>query len=78
MKLYIVAGLAAALMAGGLIDSAPPASAGCKYGGPWATSQCDGPVQPDGTWQRCVVSNSMGSGSSGYLQRDRALRCDGP
>ena len=33
MKQYIVAGLAAALIAGGLIASAPPASAGCLYGG---------------------------------------------
>ena len=33
MKQYIVAGLAAVLMSGGLIDSAPPASAGCLYGG---------------------------------------------
>jgi hypothetical protein len=73
MKLYIVAGLAAALITGGLIDSAPPASAGCQYGG-LAISKCDGRVQPDGTWQRCVVFNSVSSGSSSYLQPDR--RCD--
>ncbi len=54
MKQYIFAGLAAALIAGGLIASAPPANAGCLYG--WvAKSRCDAPVQPDGTWQRCVV-----------------------
>lgn len=55
MKQYIVAGLAAALIAGGLIGSAPPASAGCMYGGYGAVSRCDDPVQPDGTWQRCMV-----------------------
>jgi hypothetical protein len=53
-KQYIVAGLAAALIAGGLIGSAPPTSAGCMYGGFGAYSRCDDPVQPDGTWQRCM------------------------
>ena len=46
----VIAGLGAALMAGGLIAAAPPANAGCVYGGP-VLSKCDGPVQPDGTWQ---------------------------
>jgi hypothetical protein len=55
MKQHIVAGLAAAVIAGGLIASAPPAGAGCQYGGTATISRCDGPVQPDGTWQRCVV-----------------------
>jgi hypothetical protein len=52
MKHYIFAGLAAVLVAGGLVGSAPPAIAGCLYGG-LSASRCDGPVQPDGTWQRC-------------------------
>jgi hypothetical protein len=55
MKGCIVGGFAALLMAAGLIVSAPPASAGCWYGGP-VISKCDGPVQPDGTWQRCVAT----------------------
>jgi hypothetical protein len=63
MKHYIFAGLAAVLLAGELIGSAPPASAGCQYGG-IAVSKCDGPVQPDGTWQRCVIFNSSSSGSN--------------
>jgi hypothetical protein len=54
MKLFIVAGLAAAVMAGGLIASAPAASAGCQYGG-LVVSKCDGPIQPDGTWRRCAT-----------------------
>jgi hypothetical protein len=33
MKRCIVGGLAAVLMAGELIATAPPASAGCQYGG---------------------------------------------
>ena len=48
MRREIVGGLAALLTAAGLIASAPPASAGCLYGGPYI-SKCDGAVQPDGT-----------------------------
>jgi hypothetical protein len=69
-----IAGLLGAAMVGGLIAAAPPASAGCQYGG-LVISKCDGPVQPDGTWQRCVVfAHSMGGGASSYLVPDR--RCD--
>jgi len=78
VKFYLVAGLAAALMAGGLISTAPPAGAGCRYGGPWTISQCDGPVQPDGTWQRCVIFNPTYRGLPGnnysYFAPDK--RCD--
>jgi hypothetical protein len=73
MKRCIVGGLAV-LMAGGLITSAPPASAGCQYGGP-VLSKCDGPVQPDGTWQRCVAfTHWIPSGASSFLAPER--RCD--
>jgi hypothetical protein len=44
MKQYIAGGLAAALIAGRLIGSAPPASAGCQYGAGLVVSKCDGPV----------------------------------
>ena len=50
MKHYIFAGLAAVLIAGELIGSAPEASAGGQDGG-IAVSRCDGPIQPDGTCQ---------------------------
>jgi hypothetical protein len=74
MKLYVVAGLAGMVVAGGwLIGSASPASAGCQYGG-IAISKCDGPVQPDGSWQCCMLFNSTSSGSSSYLTPDK--RCD--
>lgn len=72
MKLYLTAGLAAALMAGGMISAAPPASAGRQYGG-IAISRCDGPVQLDGTWQRRVLFNSTYNGNS-YRAPDK--RCD--
>lgn len=74
MKLCIVGGLAAVLTAVGLIASAPPANAGCLYGGP-VISKCDGPVQPDGSWQRCVmVYNYVPSGLSSHLVPVK--RCD--
>lgn len=66
MNRYLAGGLAAVLttagIAGGLIAgllaSAPVASAGCQdnpllY---FPTAQkCDGPIQPNGSWQRCVI-----------------------
>ncbi|BBX33842.1 hypothetical protein MMAG44476_15330 [Mycolicibacterium mageritense DSM 44476 = CIP 104973] len=74
MKLCIVGGVVAVLLAGGLIASAPPASAGCQYGGP-VISKCDGPVQPDGTWQRCIgVYSYVPSGLSSHLVPVK--RCD--
>ena len=67
MKRCIVGGSVALLMAAELIASAPPASAGCQYGGP-VISKCDGPVQPDGTWQRCVATTQwIPSGFSTHL-----------
>ncbi|MEB4209809.1 CDGP domain-containing protein [Mycobacterium sp. 94-17] len=67
MKRCIVTGFAALLLAAQLIAAAPPAGAGCQYGGP-VLSKCDGPVQPDGTWQRCVtVTRLILNGASSYL-----------
>ena len=74
MKHWIIGALAAPLTAAGLIGAAPPASAGCQYGGPYL-SKCDGPIQPDGTWQRCVAfTHLIYQGASSFLQPDR--RCD--
>ena len=74
MKRCIVGGLAALLIDAELISSAPPAGAGFQYGGP-VISKCDGPVQPDGTWQRCVaVPQLIYSGASSFLVPDK--RCD--
>jgi hypothetical protein len=71
MKQYLVGGQAAALLT-------PPASAGCLYGGWMAASRCDRPVQPDGTWQRCVVFNSTYNGLPGTASNYGGLdhRCD--
>jgi hypothetical protein len=69
-----IASLGFAAMAVGLIATAPPANAGCQYGGLFI-SKCDAPVQPDGTWQRCVVfATSQGAGASVHLVPER--RCD--
>jgi hypothetical protein len=74
MKRYIVGGLAGLLMAAELVASAPPASAGCLYGGAFI-SKCDGPVQPDGTWQRCAgLAPLFPRGASSYLAPVK--RCD--
>jgi hypothetical protein len=79
MKQYVVGGLAAALTAGALIAAAPPAGAGCQSGRPWSISQCDGPVQPDGTWQRCVTFAPTPiniGGSNSYTDYTPDTRCD--
>lgn len=76
MKRCIVGGVAAVLMVADLIASAPTASAGCQYGGP-VISKCDGPVQPDGSWQRCVAV-ALDVQRRQFLPCTRqALRCDG-
>jgi hypothetical protein len=78
MKRCIVGGVAAVLIAGGLIAGAPTAGAGCQYGGP-VISKCDGPVQPDGTWQRCVVTSHLTlNGASSYLVPERQCDLVGP
>lgn len=77
MKRCIV-GLAALLMAGVSITLAPPASAGCLYGGPFI-SKCDGPVQPDGTWQRCAATPQwIPRGASSYLVPVKRCELMGP
>jgi hypothetical protein len=78
MKRCIVGGFAALLLAAQLLAAAPPASAGCQYGGP-VLSKCDGPIQPDGTWQRCVaVTRLVPNGASSYLVPDNHCDLMGP
>lgn len=78
MKGCIVGGLAALLMVAELVVVSPPASAGCQYGGP-VLSKCDGPVQPDGTWQRCVaVPHLIYSGASSFLAPEKHCDLMGP
>jgi hypothetical protein len=77
MKQYLVAGLAAALITGGLVGSAPPASAGCinpAWAGHPLAQMCDDPVTSDGMWQRCVTYYPNGVRNLGetdcYLMSD--------
>ncbi|BCZ22345.1 hypothetical protein MYSE111917_21230 [Mycobacterium senriense] len=78
MTRCIVGGFAVLLLGAQLIASAPPAGAGCRYGGP-VLSKCDGPVQPDGTWQRCVaVTRLVPNGASSYLVPDNHCGLMGP
>jgi hypothetical protein len=59
MKQFTVGIVATGLTAGALIASAPPAGAGCQYGGGLVEKMCDGPIQDDGTWQRCVTQHTQ-------------------
>ncbi|MGA5462927.1 CDGP domain-containing protein [Mycobacterium sp. NPDC050041] len=78
MKRWIAGGSAALLMAVPLITAAPPAAAGCLYGGP-VISKCDGPVQPGGTWQRCVaVAQWVPSGLGSHLVPVKHCNLMGP
>ncbi|PRC61360.1 hypothetical protein C6A85_09730, partial [Mycobacterium sp. ITM-2017-0098] len=48
------------------LSSVEAAGAGCLYGGQFI-SKCDGPVQPDGVWQRCVgIAGLVPSGFSSH------------
>jgi len=78
MKRCIVGGSTVLLMAAQLIVSAPSASAGCWYGGN-VISKCDGPIQPDGTWERCVATPQVvPRGASSYLVPVRTCNVMGP
>ncbi len=77
MRHCIVAALAVVLMAAaGLFTAAPHARAGCLPGGaPGVINKCDGTVQADGTWQRCVaVAEYVPRGFGSYLVPER--HCD--
>jgi hypothetical protein len=77
MKQFTLAGVGTALAASALIVAAPPASAGCQHGG-ITVSKCDGPVQPDGTWQRCAVFSEYGSGRLSYYSTNLNCQTLGP
>ncbi|BBY78887.1 hypothetical protein H7I53_17805 [Mycolicibacterium pulveris] len=63
MRLLAVLVLAVAAVG---VGTAAPAAAGCQVQ-PFVT-WCDGPIQPDGSWQRCwqnppsIVNNGAGGG----------------
>ncbi|MCK0174073.1 hypothetical protein [Mycolicibacterium sp. F2034L] len=58
---------AGALAAGGLaLGAAAPAAAGCQGGWtPWGGgTTCDGPINQDGSFERCVTAGAMGFGGT--------------
>ncbi|HTM86306.1 MAG TPA: hypothetical protein VL179_15665 [Mycobacterium sp.] len=61
-------GLAVSTLAAGGIAMAVavPAGAGCQGGWtPWGGSTtCDGPINQDGTFQRCITAGAMGFGGT--------------
>jgi hypothetical protein len=62
--------LAIGALAASGIALAAPANAGCQGGWtPWGGGTiCDGPVGPDGNFERCQTSGALGfSGTSCYL-----------
>ena len=82
MKRCTVGAVAALVMTTGLttgvLTAAPPAGAGCLYGG-GVISKCDGPVQPDGAWLRCVgVPRLVPSGFGTHLVPERQCNLMGP
>ena len=78
MKRCIVGGLAALVMGLGLVHSAPPARAGC-IPAPGVINKCDGPIQPDGTWQRCVMTTHLSyQGASSFLIPEKSCDTIGP
>ena len=78
MKRCILGGFAALLVGLGLVYSAPPARAGCMPA-PGVINKCDGPVQPDGTWQRCVMTTHLSyQGASSFLIPEKSCDTIGP
>jgi hypothetical protein len=58
--------LAVAALAATGIAFAAPASAGCQAGWtPWGGGEiCDGPIGPDGNFQRCQTTGVLGFGGT--------------
>jgi hypothetical protein len=58
--------LVVALLAASGIALAAPASAGCQAGWtPWGGGEiCDGPVGPDGNFERCQTTGVLGFGGT--------------
>ncbi|MBX7449355.1 hypothetical protein GR927_15280 [Mycolicibacterium sp. 3033] len=69
--------LTASLSCVGVVTSAP-AGAGCIYGGGYI-SKCDEPLQPDGSWQRCVgIASVVPSGLGTHLVPVKQCAIMGP
>lgn len=59
-------GLVVGVLAAGGIALAAPANAGCQAGWtPWGGGEiCDGPIAPDGSFQRCQSVGVLGFGGN--------------
>lgn len=67
MRNSVVTFAAVSLAAGAVaLGAAAPANAGCQGGWtPWGGgTTCDGPLAPDGTFQRCVTASAVGFGGT--------------
>lgn len=66
MKTLVAIAVSALAASGIALAAAAPASAGCQGGWtPWGGgTTCDGPVNSDGTFQRCVTAGAMGFGGT--------------
>ncbi|KKW62264.1 hypothetical protein ABQF17_25365 [Mycolicibacterium elephantis] len=58
--------LAIGALAAGGIAFAAPANAGCQGGWtPWGGGEiCDGPIAPDGSFERCQAAGALGWGGN--------------
>jgi len=65
MKKTLIGFAVGALAASGIAFAAP-ASAGCQGGWtPWGGGTiCDGPIGPDGNFQRCSTAGALGFGGT--------------
>ncbi|WNG93682.1 hypothetical protein [Mycobacterium sp. ITM-2016-00318] len=70
MKRKVVA-LATALAASDVAFAAP-ADAGCESRP--MVSYCDGPIQPDGSWQRCFSNSPVWGGGGGWIAGSNCYR----
>jgi hypothetical protein len=66
MKALIAFAVSAVAASGIAIAGAAPANAGCQGGfSPWGGGEtCDGPIAPDGSFQRCVTASALGWGGT--------------
>ncbi|MDA4107681.1 CDGP domain-containing protein [Mycolicibacterium holsaticum] len=67
MKALAALGIGA--LAAGSIALAAPANAGCQGGWtPWGGGTiCDGPIAPDGNFERCQTAGALGFGGTNCI-----------
>jgi hypothetical protein len=81
MKILVALAISAIAASGIGLPTATPASAGCQGAWtPWGGgTRCDGPIAPDGTFERCDTAGAMGfGGTTCYLLNVNNLSSNGP